>query len=274
MCTPNFAANIGVYMVFDIKTEYVHEDNMSKEEEVQSISILVATPAFNSMMYTAYAASIHNFHKACRSRNINVSHTYTFNESLITRARNAVCDLFMQHKKFTHLLFLDADIEFESDDIFKLLNFNQPVVGGLYPKKNIKWENIAEFVNKNHKSYVSISDIQHVSREYVFVPTKDHDTDNELIKEFAEVRYTGTGILLVQRHVLEKMMESHSNDYYTNENTKFFRFFDVGLKWVEEQQTNVYLSEDYWFCERWRELGGKIYLYTKMRCKHWGSMAY
>jgi hypothetical protein len=48
----------------------------------------------------------------------------------------------------------------------------------------------------------------------------------------------------------------------------YFRYFDTELK------DGIYLSEDYWFCDRWRQLGGKIYIYTKFKCRHWGTYAY
>ena len=86
--------------------------------------------------------------------------------------------------------------------------------------------------------------------------------------DFIETRYTGTGILLVQRNVFEKMREKFPNDIYNAMDTTYFRYFDTELK------DGIYLSEDYWFCERWRQLEGKIYIYTKFKCRHWGTYAY
>jgi len=257
--------------ISDTSENKFEDTKKPKDGDLNEICILVATPAFNSMMYSSYSMSMKNLQIACRERDIRLEYGFTYNESLITRARNNLCDLVMQDKKYTHILFIDGDIEFEEDDIFKMLEFNQPIVGGAYPKKSIKWDKLADFVNQKHKSYVSIDDIKKLSRDIVYTPISD---EQDMNIDFVEVKYTGTGIMLVQRHVLEKMQEAYPNDYYEADDKTYFRFFDVGLKYIEEAKKNIYLSEDYWFCERWRELGEKIHLYTKMRCKHWGSLAY
>jgi len=74
------------------------------------------------------------------------------------------------------------------------------------------------------------------------------------------------------------MRESFPNDVYVAdelsqaENIRkthvYFRYFDTEIK------DGIYLSEDYWFCDRWAQLGGKVYVYTKFKCRHWGTYAY
>lgn len=230
------------------------------------ISILVLTPSYGGQIYVGYLSSIIKLERLCKEKNIIIDYEFCYNESLIPRARNTLVDKFMNSSNYTHLLFLDADIQFEPEDIIKMLEYNKPLVGGVYPKKNINWDKITNLINNNNEKKLTYEEIQSIIKDAVVILLDD--TTINLQEEFIETRYTGTGILLIQRNVLEKMKESFPNDIYAAENTKYFRYFDTELK------NGIYLSEDYWFCDRWRQLGGKVYIYTKFRCKHWGTYAY
>lgn len=233
-------------------------------------SILVVTPAYGGLAYVGYISGLLNLERVCREKNIKIDYEFCYNESLIPRARNTLTDLFYNRTNYTHLLYLDADIEFEAEDIIKMLDYDKPLVGGVYPKKSINWEKITELVNKNNENELTCENIQAIVKDSVVILLEDPTIN--LNDDFIETRYTGTGILLIQRIVLDKMRESFPNDVYTAgdklRTTDFFRYFDTELK------DRIYLSEDYWFCDRWRQLGGKVYLYTKFRCKHWGTYAY
>jgi len=201
----------------------------------KDISILVVTPAYGGQIFAGYLTSLLKFERLCKDKNILVDYEFCYNESLIPRARNTLAHTFMNSTKYTHLLCLDADIEFEPEDIIKMLDYNKPLVGGVYPKKKINWEKVTELVNQNNENKLTTDIIQTMTKEPV---------------------------------VLEKMREKFPNDIYNATNINYFRYFDTELK------DGIYLSEDYWFCDRWRQLGGNIYIYTKFRCRHWGTYAY
>jgi hypothetical protein len=232
----------------------------------KDISILVVTPAYGGQIFAGYLTSLLKFERLCKDKNILVDYEFCYNESLIPRARNTLAHTFMSSTKYTHLLCLDADIEFEPEDIIKMLDYNKPLVGGVYPKKKINWDKITELVNQNNENKLTTDIIQTMTKEPVLI-LLDDPTIN-LNDDFIETRYTGTGILLIQRNVLEQMREKFPNDIYNATNINYFRYFDTELK------DGIYLSEDYWFCDRWRQLGGNIYIYTKFRCRHWGTYAF
>ena len=117
----------------------------------KDISILVVTPAYGGQVYAGYLTSLLKLERLCKDKGILVDYEFCYNESLIPRARNTLVHTFMTNTKYTHLLCLDSDIEFEPDDIIKMLDYNKPVIGGVYPKKRINWDKITELVNKNNE---------------------------------------------------------------------------------------------------------------------------
>jgi len=74
---------------------------------------------------------------AAKDSKLNISFYPIFFESLVSRARNAAVAHFLEDKENTHILFIDSDIIFEPEDVFKLLQSNKEVVAGIYPKKYI-----------------------------------------------------------------------------------------------------------------------------------------
>ena len=139
-------------------------------------------------------------------------------------------------------MFVDADVGFDTEAIYKLIAHDKDVVGGIYPKKTFE-------------------------PEYVFNATADAKREGDLI----EVDDLGTGFLLIKRGVIERMMEKFPDLKYTNNinydpltEPYMYALFDTTI------DNGTYLSEDYTFCKRWRGLGGKIYADTSIELTHTG----
>lgn len=229
------------------------------------MKILIATPAYGGLLYVGYTASILKLERLLREKNIIIDYEFCYNESLIPRARNTLANTFMK-SNYTHLLFLDADIEFDPNSILKIIEADKDIIGGLYPKKNINWNQASNIINQNKDKEITPEQLKVISREPVTILYKDDDanTTDEIIK----TRYTGTGIMLIKRKVFEDMIKEFPNDYYDSGGVITFRFFDTELKY------GIYLSEDYWFCDRWIGMGGDVHLLKSMNCTHWGTYGY
>ena len=65
---------------------------------------------------------------------INFRITTLRNESLVTRARNILTTMFLE-SDCSHLMFIDADIEFDSDSVLRALAYDKPIMAAAYPKK-------------------------------------------------------------------------------------------------------------------------------------------
>lgn len=229
-----------------------------------SVKILVCTPAYGGNMNFEYVTSLLLFDRAAREAGFEVGFYFLGNESLIQRARNFLCHYFMHETDFTHLLFVDADIQFRAEDVLGMVRANVDVIGSLYPKKMIYWDRLdahnLEAVRSGDAS--SLLEFVSVNNALDMAPSTSHDAVP------APVRWIGTGCMLIKRNVLERMRENAPERWFWANGKQIYAFFDCVL-W-----NNVYLSEDFFFCERWRELGGVVHCAQWARCTHWGTYGF
>jgi hypothetical protein len=171
------------------------------------------------------------------------------NESLVTRGRINLVSKFMANKAATDMLFIDVDLAFEPAHIFQLLLDNKDLIGGMYPKKSIPIDYV---INMDPKDVV----------------------DNKVapVNNLIPVSRLGTGFMLIKRQVFEKMMVAYPQLKFKNNigldpalDEFMYAFFDTGL--TEDLE---YLSEDYYFCDLWRKIGGEIYANVAIRLDHSG----
>jgi hypothetical protein len=209
--------------------------------------LVICLPCYDGTLQYGCMAGIVQLTKLCETANIGVQVMYIARDSLITRARNYLCKGFLDILNATHMLFVDSDIEFQAEDVMRMLEANVDIIGGIYPKKSLRWE--------KGKDYPIM--------DYVVSNLSSNDVITDINQPF-EVRYVGTGLMLIKRGVLHAMMSAFPDDWYYEETTKYHKFFDCQIV------DNNYLSEDYYFCERWRRLGGKVYAAYWTRTVHWG----
>jgi len=211
------------------------------------MKILIGTPAYNGQIHINYLNSIMSFYK----NKINFTVMNIGNESLIPRGRNTIISLFSQLKEYDYLLFLDADIFLDGKDLKKLLNYNKDVISAPVPLKG--------FDSKGNKVY-NVGKL--LERE----------------DELCVIDRVGTAVLLLSRFAVEELVEDakkNDNVYEPNPHTrssmktdKMYDIFKTGVK------DGVYLSEDFFVCDKLIELGFKIYCDDKIVVKHAGMVEF
>jgi hypothetical protein len=223
---------------------------------------------YGGMCTSGFAASMIDLMKKYGKNNdVEIEFMYGINEALVTRARNMCASIFLKSNS-THLLFIDSDIQFDPDQLFKMIQTKKDFVCGIYPKKNIKWDKVKESVQRG----IPVDQLQTASSEFLFIADLSIPKTPEGL---VEIERAGTGCMMISRNVFEILsnkVKSFRIEAPVNSNVKFgqdeiykeFFFTDT------DPQTKIFLHEDFNFCRLWRETGGKIYGAPWVSLKHIG----
>jgi len=168
-------------------------------------------------------------------------------DSMVARGRSQLASRFLVHKgtsQCTDLVFIDTDIYWEADDLLRLLSHDVDVVAGAYPFKNesgnfpLRWS--SEGLLEENGLWI--------------------------------VQAVTPGFLRIRRTALERMVQEMPwlkfTDAHGDADHDCWMFFD------NLHRPNGIYDEGYIFCERWRGVGGKVYMDPDLNLKHVGMKIY
>jgi hypothetical protein len=215
---------------------------------LKTTRVHICMPCYGGMLTESCFMSYIKWSNTCRQLGIDWTMETMTNESLISRARNTLTAKFLYNKDSTHLMFIDADIGWEPWHLLVMLNAQKDVIGGLYPMKSlpVKW-----CVNGFDGAQIS--------------------EDGNL----QEVSKTGTGFMLIKRDVFDKLNAHPATKPFMNDiglpvelNPFMKTYFDTAVR------ENRYYSEDWTFCENWRDIGGQVWVDKRVLLKHTGTYVF
>ena len=195
-----------------------------KVEELQKYKIFLATPMYGGMGTGLFTKSCMDLATLCHHYGIQLVPYFLFNESLIPRARNYCTEIFMR-SDCTHMMFIDADIGFNPNDVIALLALQTPespydIIGGPYPKKNISWEKIKVAVDKGFADE-NPNNLENFVGDYVFNPKGQGSFQ---LSEPAEMLEIGTGFMMVRRQTFEKFAAAFPQYSYKPDHVRTAEF--------------------------------------------------
>jgi len=240
-------------------------------EELKKKKLFVATPMYGGMCIGMYMKSCLDLQALMSQYGIECKFSFLFNESLITRARSYCVDEFLYRTDCTHMLFIDADIVFNAIDVVAMLALDKEIIGGVYAKKAVNWEQLHKAIQKNPD--LPSSEYEKLTGSMVFNPVKG--TTQFTVTEPVEIMDLGTGFTMYKREVFEKFQEAHPEqmfrpDHQTehfNSSREICAFFDCKIDPVSKR----YLSEDYYFTQECRKMGIKTWMCPWIELKHVGT---
>jgi hypothetical protein len=213
---------------------------------LKTTRVHICMPCYGGMLTESTFMSYIKWSNAARQLGLDWTMETMTNESLISRARNTLTAKFLHNSDSTHLMFIDADIGWEPWHLLVMLNADKDVIGGLYPMKSlpVKW---------------CVNGFEGAAEEGAL----------------QEVSKTGTGFMLIKRAVFEKLNAHPATKPFMNDiglpaelNPFMKTYFDTAVR------ENRYYSEDWTFCENWRDLGGKVWVDKRVLLKHTGTYVF
>lgn len=222
----------------------------------KDIKLFIATPAYGHTVNTCYMNSILKFVKAAQNHetlNISVSMHLQPGIALITQARNNCVSNFL-NSDCTHMLFIDSDIGFEPEAIFRLINKDVPLCLTPYPVKGYGKNNELQF-------------IMHFKKEETIRIEEDG---------FIEVEAGPTGFMMMKRELFDTLIEMYPNKKTFNRQLIDAEITSMDKNWYTffectQDPDSGYLGEDISFCKLWTKINGKIYADIKTSLIHFGA---
>lgn len=228
------------------------------------MKILVGTPTYNGQVTGQYTRSLLSLFQA-----YGPALTWeTTKAVMITWARNYLASATLAGD-YTHLLFIDADVEFDVSLIKRMLDLDQPLVAAAYPMRALNIPAFHAAAQRYANPNVAFTAALNFPIE-LEEPRVERD-------EFYRAIFAPTGLMLIKREVLERLVSAHpellcdaAGSYYAQE----------GLKQVLQcfealpNPNGVMMGEDFSFCKRWRDLGGEIWVTFDESLGHTGPYTF
>jgi hypothetical protein len=214
------------------------------------VKIFIALPAFGHQVNAQTTASLIALTKELSERGLfGGFSTLSFPD--IVDLRNVFLSVWFDALDATHLLFVDADMQFEPELVRDMLNADKPLIGAIYPKKRLPLQWVGSPI----------------------------DPPAEPENGILELEGLGCGVMLIRRDCVQGMIESGQAEVDTNlSGTALNGLLEPhGVKRIIRAFDKVTtpegrkLSEDFSFCRRHRESGGKVFAAIDHTLTHLGT---
>lgn len=242
--------------------------------------VVLATPTFGDRPCKEYSGSLAQSLCMLSEAGIGFALIMQPGDPYLPKVRNRLVAQFLnQYPQATDLLFLDDDIGWDPIKVVEFVRRPQDIVVGAYPKK----KDALEFP----VTLALAADGEPIEQDGLFM-----------------CHLAPTGFMRIKRHVLEKMAmvsaryEAPDGSVGPQWNIFEARYVDPALEALRKADLSTmsrddaiaYLrraigvtvspdiggwwGEDFWFVERWREMGGAVWVDPDIRFTHRGTKAW
>lgn len=215
-------------------------------------SITLGFPCYGGTLQALTFMSLLPFFTSAAQIGTKTNVALLTNCSSIDKGRNIITADFLSHEESTHLLWVDSDMTFDPDCIWRLILADRDIVGALCPSKRLP------------SFYCA-----HVMPEAI--GSNGWNTRDGLVP----CARLGTGFMLIKRQVIEKMIAAYPDRKFTDSQSSPERNKHMYALWMSGAgERGTWDSEDYRFCDLWRRIGGEVWADPNMVVNHIGQFTY
>ena len=211
--------------------------------------MFIALPAYDFKVSLKLAISLARFAQTAPQHGVTIQIGSICGCSVVSRARNLLVKDLLE-SECTDLLFIDSDINFEPEDVYRLMAWTSD------PKKGI------------------VGGVPRTrSDNKVYIASLDYDDNNDLTMDnmgLVRAKRLATAFMMVRRDVFTTLVDAHPEwSYYdTRTDRTLSAVFDFKLT------DEGYMGEDYLFCDRAREHGFEVWVDPTIKLGHMGVQEY
>jgi hypothetical protein len=217
--------------------------------DFSKVRIGICVPMQDMVVDWAFHHSFHETMKHCQQKGINVSVFETAGGSHIGKGRErALWMAYYAKPECTHFLWIDDDMGWDASLVSRLVCADHEFCAAAGVKKV---EELALCFNA------------------LPGPPQLHP-----VTKFLGARHVGMAFVMMKRAVIDKMIEGYPELRYNTKDKppEWALFLDV--IYSGDGMDRERLSEDYSFCQRWRDIGGEIWIDPDAALIHAGRKEY
>lgn len=208
--------------------------------------VWIAIPAYTGVIHLSTFRSILQDMILMSEKGIKVTVVDETGNSMIAHSRDLICAKFLGSDA-TDLVFIDWDIAWPAGTLLKLVEYPVEVVAGVYPKRS---DPIAFFVRWIAENKELRGDPEHGLLEVDGVPA---------------------GFLRISRDALTKMVLAYPKTRFAD---KYAPSGYAHALFDNIHEGDAYFGEDFSFCRRFRDIGGKVWCDPEMTLTHIGNKGF
>ena len=233
--------------------------------------IYIAIPSHSNMVTVDTAICILDLERYLTAHGIKTQ-TAFHSSSMISHLRNTIIAHFLAGDA-THVLMIDSDQALPADLVGRMIAFNKPLVGVIYPRRNYNFNQVRFSDGPQSAERVLTQALR-----FVGDLSADDQGEIEIVNGFARAKNIGTGAMLIRRDVIETLITHYPDLFgagfpdeaeYEILARNNWGFFNPYTKQSDGENS----GEDVAFCNRYTKVGGEIWADVTTNTTHIGRHA-